>query len=175
MISTGVVRKIDDLGRIVIPKEIRKNLGIRDGENLEIIVDGDNIRLTKNNIINRYLEDTKNLLLTAELLFPGTILITDREKVLFISGKELLNIGDIISSELMKMIDGRDIYNDNNILRHVIGNNELIGYFIIYPIIDEGNSLGLIILFDDKHSIKEYDILARYLSLLVSKKVDIKW
>ena len=47
MISTGVVRKIDDLGRIVIPKEIRKTLGIRDGENLEITVEDDKIKLNK--------------------------------------------------------------------------------------------------------------------------------
>ena len=47
MESTGVVRKIDDLGRIVIPKEIRKSLGIRDGESLEIIVENNNIKLTK--------------------------------------------------------------------------------------------------------------------------------
>ena len=36
MKSTGVVRRVDDLGRIVIPKEIRRTLRIRDGESLEI-------------------------------------------------------------------------------------------------------------------------------------------
>ena len=42
-VSTGIVRRIDELGRIVIPKEIRKNLRIKNGDNLEIIVDGENI------------------------------------------------------------------------------------------------------------------------------------
>ena len=45
MKSTGVVRRVDDLGRIVIPKEIRRNLRIRDGEELEIFVDNDLIYL----------------------------------------------------------------------------------------------------------------------------------
>ena len=36
--ETGIIRKIDELGRIVLPKEIRKNLGIKDGEDLEIFV-----------------------------------------------------------------------------------------------------------------------------------------
>ena len=45
--STGVVRRIDDLGRIVIPKEIRRNLKIRDGELMEIFVDMDSIILKK--------------------------------------------------------------------------------------------------------------------------------
>ena len=39
MRATGIVRRIDDLGRVVIPKEIRKNLGIKEGDPLEIFVD----------------------------------------------------------------------------------------------------------------------------------------
>ena len=45
MKTTGVVRRIDDLGRIVVPKEIRKNLRIHDGESLEIFVDKDMVAL----------------------------------------------------------------------------------------------------------------------------------
>ena len=40
MRATGIVRKIDDLGRVVIPREIRRSLGIREGDSLEIFVDG---------------------------------------------------------------------------------------------------------------------------------------
>ena len=40
MKATGIVRRIDDLGRIVIPKEIRRTVGIREGEPLEIFLDG---------------------------------------------------------------------------------------------------------------------------------------
>ena len=48
MKSTGIIRRIDDLGRLVIPKEIRKNLRIKNGENLEIFVnEEDNIILKK--------------------------------------------------------------------------------------------------------------------------------
>ena len=39
--STGVLRRVDELGRIVIPKEIRKNLKIKNGESLEIFIDSD--------------------------------------------------------------------------------------------------------------------------------------
>ena len=47
MKTTGVIRRIDELGRIVIPKEIRKNLRIKNGDSLEIFLESDNIILKK--------------------------------------------------------------------------------------------------------------------------------
>jgi transcriptional pleiotropic regulator of transition state genes len=47
MKSTGVVRKIDELGRIVLPSELRKVFNIREGDELEISVDGEHIILNK--------------------------------------------------------------------------------------------------------------------------------
>ena len=47
MKSTGVVRKIDELGRIVLPSELRRVFGIREGEELEISVDGERVILQK--------------------------------------------------------------------------------------------------------------------------------
>ena len=47
MKATGIVRRIDDLGRVVIPKEIRRNLGIREGDPLEIFLHEDYICFKK--------------------------------------------------------------------------------------------------------------------------------
>ena len=47
MKATGIVRRIDDLGRVVIPKEIRRQMSIREGDPLEIFIDNDNICLKK--------------------------------------------------------------------------------------------------------------------------------
>ena len=47
MKSTGIIRNIDELGRIVVPKEIRKKLGIENTDPVEIYVEGDKIILTK--------------------------------------------------------------------------------------------------------------------------------
>ena len=47
MKSTGIIRNIDELGRIVVPKEMRKNLGIQEGDPLEIYSEGDSIILKK--------------------------------------------------------------------------------------------------------------------------------
>ena len=47
MKATGIVRRIDDLGRIVIPKEIRRTMRIREGDPLELFLDGNNIVFSK--------------------------------------------------------------------------------------------------------------------------------
>lgn len=49
MTSTGIVRRIDELGRVVIPREIRRTLKIHDGDSLEMFVDGTNLVLKKYN------------------------------------------------------------------------------------------------------------------------------
>ncbi len=47
MKATGIVRKVDDLGRVVLPIELRRSLGIQEKDPLEIFVDGDHIILRK--------------------------------------------------------------------------------------------------------------------------------
>lgn len=47
MKSTGIVRRVDELGRIVVPKEIRKRLGISEGDPVEIFTDGEYIMIEK--------------------------------------------------------------------------------------------------------------------------------
>lgn len=47
MKSTGIVRRIDDLGRVVIPKETRKMLDLKEGDPMEFYIDGDKIFLRK--------------------------------------------------------------------------------------------------------------------------------
>lgn len=47
MRPTGIVRRVDDLGRVVIPKEIRRTLGIKEGEPLEIYTDEDTVCFKK--------------------------------------------------------------------------------------------------------------------------------
>lgn len=52
MKATGIIRRVDDLGRVVIPKEIRKNLKIKDGDALEIFIDKGQVIFQKYNNID---------------------------------------------------------------------------------------------------------------------------
>ena len=81
MKSTGIIRRIDDLGRVVIPKEIRKNLNIKENDSLEIFIDGENIILKKysnlskveklfNKYINIYTPSLKTYIIFWNLVFP---------------------------------------------------------------------------------------------------------
>ncbi|WP_019636152.1 AbrB/MazE/SpoVT family DNA-binding domain-containing protein [Paenibacillus fonticola] len=61
MKATGIVRKIDNLGRVVLPKELRETLGIAEQDPLEIFVDGDKIILRKYQPGCFFCEDTTDL------------------------------------------------------------------------------------------------------------------
>ena len=61
MKATGIVRRVDDLGRVVIPIELRRTLGIGEKDSLEIFVDGDSV------ILRKYRKDTEKAHQVAQL------------------------------------------------------------------------------------------------------------
>ena len=61
MKSTGIVRKVDELGRIVLPIEMRRTLNIEEKDSLEIYVEGDSVILRKYQPTCMFCESTKNL------------------------------------------------------------------------------------------------------------------
>jgi AbrB family transcriptional regulator (stage V sporulation protein T) len=87
MKATGIVRRIDDLGRVVIPKEIRRTMRIREGDPLEIFTDADGeVIFKKYSPVGELSATTRPY---AEVLFRGTnlpILITDRDRVIACAG-----------------------------------------------------------------------------------------
>ncbi len=173
MKSTGVVRKIDDLGRIVIPKEIRKFLGIRDGENLEILIEDNNIKLIKKNIINNYLDNIKEIIEILNQIITENIIFTDREKIIACNNKELIKDGILLSDRLVNLLDARESFHENKLDEFIIGNNKLNGYFIIVPIINDGNPLGLVILYSKNKPVIDYYVLVKFISILLARKMDI--
>lgn len=62
MKATGIIRRVDDLGRVVIPKEIRRNLGIREGDPLEIFTDGKAVCFQKYSLLAEYVSTAKTLI-----------------------------------------------------------------------------------------------------------------
>ena len=87
MKATGIVRKIDDLGRIVIPKEIRKNLRIREGDPLEIFIEKDGeIILRKHATMGDMLEIATQYAETLSRTTDFATCISDTETIITVSG-----------------------------------------------------------------------------------------
>ena len=112
---TGIVRRIDELGRIVIPKEIRKNLRIQDGESMEIvIVDDGNILLKRYMVMNKLEGLSQNFTDAIYGLVKKNVLITDIDKVIACSGKFKKEYLDKkISDELIEKIKRRESILEN--------------------------------------------------------------
>ncbi|MCL4351535.1 MAG: AbrB/MazE/SpoVT family DNA-binding domain-containing protein, partial [Firmicutes bacterium] len=95
MKATGIVRRIDDLGRVVIPKEIRRTLRIREGDPLEIFVDRDGeVILKKYSPIGELGDFAKEYADSLHEAVGHIALIADRDAVIAVSGapkKEFLN------------------------------------------------------------------------------------
>ena len=94
METTGVVRRIDELGRIVIPKEIRRTLGIKDGASLEIYIDKDVVALKKYSTMNNLVEISNVYSETIYTTMKMEMFITDRDNIIScpnLRKKEYLN------------------------------------------------------------------------------------
>ncbi len=168
MKQTGVTRKIDELGRIVIPKEIRKNLGIRDGESLEIYTSDDSIILKKYYEVKKLEDVCDKLCEMIKNIYDVNILITDREKVV---SSSISNYKDkLLDKDLIELIDERELLISDKLLTKKLGNDEVIGYYTVVPIVASSDSLGLVIIVDE---VKTYERLAKLVAKIVVDKVDI--
>ena len=176
MKTIGVVRRIDELGRIVIPKEIRKTLKIKDGELLEIFLDGGNIILKKYSHFDNLKDFYDKFVDSISVCINKTVLITDRCRVIAGSGALKNNyVGLDISFDVEKIINGR-----TNIFSYVVnsfsivkGRIDVIGY-IVCPIIVEGDAIGSLIIVSDSCNFDSFEErIAIMYSKFLSKYIEI--
>lgn len=148
MKSTGVIRRIDDLGRIVIPKEIRKNLRIKEGDNLEIFVKDEDVILRKYSIMNKINDISNELTDSIYTFIKHSIFITDTDTIVAAAGplkKEYLNKG--ISENLVESIKRREKYLENHFKElKITSNKTLTCSYVISTIIASGEAVGLILI-----------------------------
>ena len=111
MKATGIVRRIDDLGRVVIPKEIRRTLRIREGDPLEIFTDRDGeVILKKYSPISELGQFAKEYAETLYETLGTPALISDRDEMIAVSGlskKDYLNRQ--LSPDIEEIMTGRKI------------------------------------------------------------------
>lgn len=174
MKSTGVIRRIDELGRIVIPKEIRRHLGIRDGESLEIFTEENQIILKKYSKVLEYADFSGKLCEIVPSVMDFGMVITDRDKVVSYSDNikfELQNAN--LNAKLLDFIQNRESYESSSYEKMIFGDFEIEGYFYIQPIISSIDCLGLIVLVKDKSFLKEEKQFAKFVGAMIANKIDI--
>ena len=158
MKATGIVRRIDDLGRVVVPKEIRRTLRIREGDPMEIFTNRDGeVILKKYSPIGEIDAFAKQYAESLAAVSGCYVVISDRDQVIAVSGgvkKEY--IGRRISHELEEIMEQRRTVNtdtDNVKTITIIDGQDVsdMGQ-IIFPIICEGDVIGsVIVLAKDKN------------------------
>lgn len=167
MKATGVVRRIDDLGRIVIPKEIRRTLRIKEGDPLEIFTDKEGeVILKKYSPIGELSEFATGYAETLSKTTGHIACITDKDSVIAVSGgskKEFLE--QSLSSELEKIMENKEIYtskenNEQSVPITQNDNNKERKYNsqVIYPIISDGDVIGSVILLSKEQKTKMGDM-----------------
>ena len=149
MKATGIVRRIDDLGRVVIPKEIRRTMRIREGDPLEIYTDREGEVIFKkyspigelNSFAAQYAETLHK---TCNL----DVLICDRDAVVAVAGvskKEYMDKS--LSTELEKIMQGRSVYKLELEAEkiYVTGEGNENHIKCAMPIISDGDVVGCVV------------------------------
>ena len=156
MKTTGVVRRIDDLGRIVIPKEIRRNLRIRDGESMEIFVDNEFIALKKYSSLDELNNIAEVLVDSINKEIEKNVFITDMDVVIAYSGvNKKKYISKNISPNLEQIINERKGMMISKHTLQLVDGVEITGNFVIYPIISNGDVTGSIVAFSQDNIIND--------------------
>lgn len=158
MKATGIVRRIDDLGRVVIPKEIRRTLRIREGDPLEIFVDRDGeVILKKYSPIGELSDFAKEY---ADSLFESTnhlVLISDRDTIVAVSGGSKKDYQDKpIGSLVEGCMESRHTAVESEPGSHEVmkDQKEAFSSCVVAPIISSGDPIGAVIMLSKDENVK---------------------
>ena len=163
MKSTGVIRRIDDLGRIVIPKEIRKNLKIREGDTLEFYISGSEIILKKFSLISEFSDMASKL-----------VGINDHDKIIACSKeleKRYLN-KEITSLVQDKCVERMDYLENEETIFSFVDGEEENGFYMISPVIVDSDVLGAVILFTDTPLSEQDRLMVKMFNAFLTKNIE---
>lgn len=148
MKATGVVRRIDELGRIVIPKEIRKTLRIKEGENLEIYIEKEDIILRKYSAMSNLNDFAQQLTDAIYTLLKNNIFIMDTDTIIAVSGDlKKKYLGKQISETMNDYISRRDSMFEKYPKKLKIANEEEEGSFAYASVVANGDAVGMVLIF----------------------------
>ncbi|WP_315080614.1 stage V sporulation protein T [uncultured Clostridium sp.] len=182
MKATGIVRRIDDLGRVVIPKEIRRTLRIREGDPLEIFTDREGgVILKKYSPIGELTDFSREYAESLQQAIGHIVLIADKDAFISASGTPKKDyIERKISSELEEVMDGRKtvmLDKSQNVVIPLHNDDDESKYVnqVISPILSEGDAIGTVIILskEDGETLGEVELkLAETAATFLGKQME---
>lgn len=167
--ASGIVRRVDSLGRVVIPKEIRKVLKIKENEQLEIKVEDDKIILSKYSDIHDYDKSINNLVDVIKNISNKDIIITNLNKIVIASKDYKDYLGLELNSYLLNILDNRKSIEELSPSNLKITDKEINVSYAIKPIIVYGDTIGLIMMLSDTDILKnDLDLLTLLENYLIN-------
>ena len=166
MNENGYIRKIDELGRIVIPKGLRQRLRIQEGENLIVTCIDKNINVSKYSYIAINQNFIKKIGDLASSLFKYNIIITDLENIIY-SNKPINNFE--LNSEVFNIFND----NENKKIEKIKINNEIMlnGNIYLAPIIVTSTTTGLIIVSSSNN--EDLHKFSKFLAKVISTHIEV--
>lgn len=162
MKTTGIVRKIDELGRIVLPKELRKNLNIHTGDDFQISLENEKIILERySRLINIEKEIIKIVNIFKEI-YNYNIFIVYNNK--YIDSKEN------VPNNIIEIIQQRKLYVNESLSNLNIKEEFKNGNLVINPIVLDSDLLGAVIIIGNDNIINIVDT-SKVLKELIKKKL----
>lgn len=151
MKATGIVRRIDDLGRVVVPKEIRRTLRIREGEPLEIFTNREGgIILKKYSPIGELGELAGEYVEAVAQVAKCTVCVADRDMIVAAAGPNRKEFaGKEIHPDLIRCIEGRKTVLATDAdpqFCQITENNTEVFSQAVATILSEGDAIGAVIL-----------------------------
>lgn len=149
MKATGIVRRIDDLGRVVIPKEIRRTMRIREGDPLEIFTDREGeVIFKKYSPIGELSAFAAQYADTLHKTCELSVLICDRDTVIASAGVPKKEYADkSLSGELERLCESRAVYSHTRGGEKIYPLHDGSAHFVrcAAPIVSEGDIVGCVV------------------------------
>ena len=182
MKETGIVRKLDNLGRLVIPKEIRRCMRIKEGSPIEFgLLPTGEIVLCKYSLINQISDYSDDLCDVMGGIFDCCVIIGDRDRVISSYGiSKKLTIGCKLSNEVLDIIDSKTSYKASTrekttIVPIIEDDKNTYLAELIFPITIQGEKEGVIILCElnnDRDFGEEHLIALKLVAQFLSKQME---
>ncbi len=162
MKATGIVRRIDDLGRVVIPKEIRRTMRIREGDPLEIYTDKEGgVIFKKYSILGGLSDFSAQVCESMNKATGGVAVVTDRDTCISTAGCPRRDLAERrVSARLEELMEGRRLYQYTGEGKPlpVCEDSEKYSVSAAAPILSEGDVLGCVLFASDAETPKASEI-----------------